>query len=75
MIAGRVVDGRTGAPLEAAAVTVGWSEWAVQDETPRSRPIETNVARSRGRHVPHSGRGEHGGAAHADRREGRLLLR
>src|SRR5215218_3911081 len=37
LIAGRVVDGRTGAPLEGAAVTVGWSEWAVQDDTLRSR--------------------------------------
>lgn len=40
LIAGRVVDGRTGAPLDGAAVTVGWSEWTVQDDTLRPRPIE-----------------------------------
>lgn len=40
LITGRVVDGRTGAVLEAAAVTVGWSEWAVQDDTVQRRPTE-----------------------------------
>jgi hypothetical protein len=40
LIAGRVVDGRTGASLEGAAVTVGWREWAVQDDTLRLRLTE-----------------------------------
>ena len=46
LIVGRVVDGRTGASLEGAAVTVGWREWAVQDDTLRLRPTERT---SRGR--------------------------
>jgi protocatechuate 3,4-dioxygenase beta subunit len=40
LIAGRVADGRTGAPLEGATVTVRWSELAIQDDTLRPRPIE-----------------------------------
>jgi hypothetical protein len=40
LLAGRVADGRTGAVLEGAAVTVRWSELAIQDDTLRPRPIE-----------------------------------
>jgi 5-hydroxyisourate hydrolase-like protein (transthyretin family) len=40
LIAGRVVDGRTGAALEGAAVTVGWSELAIQGDTLRPRHAE-----------------------------------
>src|SRR5215207_615764 len=40
LIAGRVMDGRTGAPLEGADVTVRWREWAVKDDTLRPRPTE-----------------------------------
>ena len=40
VIAGRVADGRTGAALEGAVVTVEWSDWATQDVTLRRRPVE-----------------------------------
>ena len=40
LIVGRVLDGRTGATLEGATVTVGWSELAIQGDTLRPRHAE-----------------------------------
>jgi hypothetical protein len=40
LIAGRVADGRTGAALEGATVTVGWSELIVQNDSLRRQPSE-----------------------------------
>jgi hypothetical protein len=52
LIAGRVVDGRTGAALEGAAVSVEWRELAIDGDTLRPRLAElTSRARDDGTYL------------------------